>query len=263
METTSEDVLRHFCASAHAQQVYERWRDDPRRRLVVPTVTQHSAKTVYELALTDVEAVCRSTEHALGTVRRPDGEAVRAIVDWHPDFAFTHMLHICMEQGKRLPTYQEFRGFTQKSTLGKLMLGEPSRAKVREVVEAGVPEHLARSAMRWRVGNAYYSFLREIVTVVALRESGLNVQVHPLADALFRVDAWVGRTNLSLRVGNKKFRQGESEGRKVPPERLLADVLPPMSFEVIELQPATEFGKVHVPSPSELRAVAERLRDSV
>ena len=262
METTSDDVLRHFCRSPRTNQLYERWSQDPSRRSVVPAVTRHSTKTVYELTLADVSDVCHRTEHALGEVRRAEGEAVRQIVDWHPNFAFTHMFHICLERNKQLPTYQEFRAFTQSDELGQLMLGRPSRDKVREVVESGVPEHRARSAMRWRVGNAYYSFLSEIVTVVTLRKSGLNVQVHPLADALFRVDAWVGRKNLSLRVGNKKFRQGEYGGRKQPAEDILADIVPPMAFETIELKPATEFGRVHVPSEEELLAVAARLHDS-
>ncbi|MGP3950186.1 hypothetical protein [Streptomyces sp. 7N604] len=257
--TTAEDVLRQFCISPGTQKIFENWRRDPRRRNVAPVVLEHRARLIYTLVPTDVESVCRRTEHALGEVRRADGEAVRAIVDWHPDFAFTHMLHVCMEQRSSLPTYQEFREFADRDSLGKQMLGIPAREKVREVVAAEIPATLARAAMRWRVGNAYYSFLREVYTVVNLRSRGVDLRVHPLADALFRVDAWVGRKALSLRVGNKKFREGERDGRKTPPEQLLADVTPRFEFESIELSPATEFGRVHLPSYRHLESAAALL----
>ncbi|MER6999857.1 hypothetical protein [Streptomyces sp. NPDC000410] len=222
-------------------------------------VEAHRTSLVYALAPADVEAVCRITEHALGTVKRSSGESVRAIVDWNPDFAFMHVFHVCMEQLGMLPSYQDVRRYAHSDPLGKRMLGEPAKAKVRELVERGFSERQVRDAMRWRVGNAYYSFLREMYTVVQLRYSGIDVRVHPLADALFRVDAWVGRTAISLRVGNKKFRQGLGEGRKTPAEELLGAELPPFKFSTIELAPATRFGSVHLPSSQHLNAAVARI----
>lgn len=49
----------------------------------------HRAETVYELTVEEVQSVCRKNEHALDEVSRPDGESIRQIADWHPDFAFT------------------------------------------------------------------------------------------------------------------------------------------------------------------------------
>ena len=88
---------------------------------------------------------------------------------------------------------------------------------------------------------------------------GIVLRVHPLADALFRVDAWTGRQALSLRVGNRRFRQGLNAGRKTPPEQLLADVMPPLRFDTIELEAATTFGQVHVPTAVHLDRAAARL----
>lgn len=257
--TTSGDVLQQFCVSPRTQEIYANWESDRRRVDVAPVVMAHEAKLVYELTTADVEAVCRQTEHALGEVRRFNGERVAAIVDWHPNFAFTHMFHVCMERMQCLPTYQDFRSYAYDDELGHRMLGEPALARVWEVADQGVPERLARDAMRWRVGNAYYSFLREVYTVVQLRSMGIDLRVHPLADALFRVDAWVDDKVVSLRVGNKKFRQGDGAGRKMPPERLLADVKPAFEFDTIELSPATEFGAVHLPSPEHIAEAAARL----
>lgn len=258
--TTSDDVLQRFRVSPRTREIYTNWVNDPRRAKVAPVVMAHRSQLVYELSTADVEAVCRRTEHALGQVRRRDGESVAAIVDWHPDFAFTHVFHVCMEQMRRLPTYQDFRAYAYNDPLGRCMLGDPALAKVHDVSDTtGAPEKLVREAMRWRVGNAYYSFLREVYTVVQLRHMGLDLRVHPLADALFRVDAWVGSKVVSLRVGNKKFRQGDDAGRKMPPERLLADVPSRFEFATLELPPATKFGSVHLPSLDHLSAAAARL----
>jgi hypothetical protein len=259
VETTADDVMQKFCTSRRAETVYRAWREDPRRRQVVPVVMAHRVRTVYALGAGDVTEVCKRTEHALGDVRRADGEAVRAIVNWHPDFAFTHMFHFCMEKSERVPTYQEFRQFTQTDPLGQEMLGSPSRAAVAEAVRRGENAARARAAMRWRVGNAYYSFLREIYTAVELRERGVDLRMHPLADALFRVDGWVGSTALSLRIGNAEFRKGENQGRKTPAEKMLADNLPPLKFDAVELRPATEFGRVHLPTAQHLDRAAESL----
>jgi hypothetical protein len=259
LRTRAEDVLQQFCTSSRTQRIYKAWHQDPRRAQVVPVVMGHQSQLIYELTPDDVRSVCRRTEHALGEVRRAEGESVKALVDWHPNFAFTHMFHVCMEQAHALPTYQEFRNFANCSDLGWEMLGGPARGKVSEVVTEGVSRCTARAAMRWRVGNAYYSFLREVYTVVELRSRGVDLRVHPLADALFRVDAWVGSKALSLLIGNRRYRHGEGGGRKVLPENLLADVYPPLEFEKIELQPADEFGRVHLPTVRHLDSAAELL----
>lgn len=258
--TSATEVLDHFCTSPGTRSIYGAWEHDPRRYNVVPVVLEHRTRLIYQLSEEDVKRVCQATVHALGNVRRADGERVRSIVDWHPDFAFTHMFHVCMEQIQALPTYQDFRRFTQHDPLGQKMLGSPAREKVSQAERENFSPALARDAMQWRVGNAYYSFLREVHTVVQLRRRGIDLRVHPLADALFRVDAWTGRKALSLRVGNKKFGLGADAGRKHRPEQLLADLSPGFEFRTIELPPASRFGQVHLPSAVDLDAAATLLR---
>jgi hypothetical protein len=262
METTAEDVMGKFCTSLRAEAVCRAWLDGPKFQRVTPVVLGHRVRTLYQLSPRDVQAVCKQTEHALGSVRREDGEAVQSIVDWFPDFAFTHMFHFCMEKAEGIPTYQEFRQFTQEDPTGQEMLGSPSRAAVEDAVARGANREQARAAMRWRVGNAYYSFLREVYTAVELRGRGVDFRMHPLADALFRVDGWVGSVALSLRVGNAKFRMGANQGRKTPAEQILADALPPLSFEAVELSAATVFGRVHLPSGEHLDRAAATLLSS-
>ncbi|MFE6332687.1 hypothetical protein ACFVOK_05635 [Streptomyces sp. NPDC057798] len=259
IETTAEDVLGLFCTSAATRQRFDEWRTDVRRASVVPVVMAHRTRVLYGVGDADVRRVCRDTEHALGDVRRQDGESVPAIVDWHPDFAFTHTFHLCVERMGIVPTYQQFREFALEDVDGGRMLGNPARELIRRLVQEGCPEQQARAAMRWRIGNAYYGFLREIYTLVQLRLRGVDLRVHPLADALFRVDAWAGRRALSLRVGNSKFRKGVHAGRKTRTEDLLSDVLPPLQFDTIELEAATRFGVVHLPADVHLDHAAAQL----
>ncbi|MER6011717.1 hypothetical protein [Streptomyces bluensis] len=259
IETTAEEVRELFCSSAATSKRFDDWMSDERRTEVAPMVMAHRTRVLYRLTEDDVRSVCQETEHALGEVKRRDGESVSEIVDWHPDFAFTHVFHICVERLGHVPTYQQFREFAFNDVDGQHMLGNPSIEVLRKLVDAGRPERQVRAAIRWRVGNAYYGFLREVYTLVQLRLRGVDLRVHPLADALFRVDAWVGRWALSLRVGNKKFRQGMNAGRKTRTEDLLADLLPPMRFDTIELEAATTFGEVHLPTAVHLDRAAARL----
>ncbi|MEU5898492.1 MULTISPECIES: hypothetical protein [Streptomyces] len=260
METTARHVLDLFCASVSTERRFEDWKRDPRRERVAPVVLAHRTRVLYRLTEDDVHDVCQRTEHALGQVRREVGESVPQIVDWHPKFAFTHTFHTCVERLGAVPTYQQFREFSLSSAEGLGMLGTPAKELIRDlVVRHGVEQRRAQAAMRWRIGNAYYGFLREVYTLVQLRRRGIDLRVHPLADALFRVDAWTGRRALSLRVGNRKFRQGSNAGRKTPAELLLADVVPPLRFDTIELAAATQFGQVHVPTAQVLDHAADRL----
>lgn len=259
-ETTAEDVLDLFCTSESTEGRFKAWTADRRRAEVVPVVMSHRTKVLYRLTPEGVDRVCRGTEHALGEIRREEGESVRQIVDWHPDFAFAHTFHVCMERIGDLPTYQQFREYALDDPDGWRMLGAPAKGIIRHlVIREEFPQSRVQAAMRWRVGNAYYSFLRETYTLVQLRQRGVDLRAHPLADALFRVDAWAGRRALSLRVGNRKFRQGMDEGRKTPVEQLLADILPPLRFDTIELAAATKFGVVHLPRTADLDRLAMRL----
>lgn len=110
--------------------------------------------------------------------------------------------------------------------------------------------------MRWRIGNAYYSFLREIYTIVELRHRGLDLRAPPLTDAVFRVDAWMRDTVLHLYIRDDRFRDGEA-GRKPHGDALLGG----SGFRIvpIKLRTPIRYGRVHLPSPHDLDATAARL----
>lgn len=251
--TTAEEVARRFCVSPRASQSLADWQAD--RPEVAAHVLAHVTRTPYSLTSAVLHDVARATEHALGEVQKSDADAVPSIRDWTSPFAFTHVFHYALETLAAPYTYQRFRQFCRDDARAQAMLWRPAQEAVESAAQR-VDQEVARNAMRWRVGLAYYSFMRELVTVVALRERGLDLQVHPLADALFRVDAWSGSTVVALYIGNAAFRDGTA-GRKPTPEGLLGD-----SFQYVSIRLRTQhaFGVLHLPSEGALDQAAREIR---
>ncbi|MYW97457.1 hypothetical protein G3I59_44315 [Amycolatopsis rubida] len=258
--TTADEVVATFKVTEAMERKFKNWHDDESRSQVVDLVTRHRTAELYRLTLDDVRRVCTSTDHALGNVERRKAESVAKARDWWPKFAFTHVMHHYLEQQQELPTWQHLRQYLLGTDEGMFLLGNDATELSNELLHDGVPQDLARDAIQWRVGNAYYSFLREVYTIVTLRSRGLDVRVHPLADALFRVDAWMDNTVISLFVENENYRRQKGlppTGRKDRPSDLLRGALQPFRFYDIELGRATAWGEVHLPSNTMLdRATA-------
>jgi hypothetical protein len=261
LETTATDVLARFNVTPQARRAYSRWAQDAAREEVVDYVSGHRTRLLYEVDPADVERTCRSTEHALGDVRKSVAVSVGPIENWNPAFAFTHVLHYAVEKERRILTWQEFFSFIQQDSLADRMLWTPSNSVTKLILEqygGRWGQREIHAAIRWRVGNAYYSFLRELYVVSHWRAFGLDVRVHPLADALFRVDAWHQNTVVSLYVGNQRYRD-HTHGRKISVTEMLDGAQPPFRVVEIRLPAASTFGVVHLPPLAEIRAAARRI----
>ncbi|ANQ73288.1 MULTISPECIES: hypothetical protein [Rhodococcus] len=258
VRVSSEDAIARFARSEKACGTLRRWKSDPRRSRVVPLVLAHQNTVLASVTPDDVKEVAVSTEHALGAVRKRDVIRIPRIRDWNPDAAFTHVLSFIAEDLGRLPTYQAFRNAAEGLRF-RQMLWEPAQMEIEYVVDQGVGRQQARDAMRWRIGNAYYSFLREAYVIAELRSRRLDVRSHPLADALFHVDCWVGDVNIELYIGNRHFRAG-GIGRKTASSELLSDAEPQFRTLQVELPVSREFGRVHFPDNAALDRVAMQLR---
>ena len=237
--------------------MFANWRQDPRRVEVAPAVIAHHADVVQQLSPTDVEDLCRRTEHALGEVKSRDAASIESIRDWHSPFATLHVLHFVTEQAGLLPTWEEFRSAVEKSPF-RSMSRDPADAAVQRAIAEGHDPAAARGAMRWRIGNFYYSFLREQYVQAILRDEGHDVRQHPLADVLFRVDFWIEDTNFDLFIGNHLFRDG-AEVRKLSSQVILADALPPFRVRTLQLPTEHAFGRVHLPSREVIIRAADEL----
>lgn len=278
--TAAAEVVDLFKVTPAAARKFDRWHGDPEQQHVVRLVMGHVASAIYRLTPQDVEGVARDTEHAIDDIQWADVKPLTEIADWRPDFAFTHVFHYALEQFGRAYTYQEFRDFCKSDSTARAMLWDPAQhmvasvadERVRAAVAGGADERAARGirktvrdAMQWRVGLAYYSFLRELHVLTHLRAAGVDARVHPLADALFRVDAWADRTVLCLFISNARFRAstgGAPAGRKPPAEALLAGASPSFHFVEIELLTTARFGVVQLPEPAQIAEAAARLREA-
>ncbi len=252
VETTAQDVIRQLCVAPSAERELEAWKAD--RPEVADFVLGHTTRTAYRLDVSALTPTVEETEHALGDSDRRRAEAVRPIMDWNPRFAFTHVLHYALEELDRAPRYEEFRDFCRSDPIARQMLWDPAQEMIAETSRTTGTE-AAKNAMRWRIGNAYYSFLRELVVFVRLRDRGLPIQTHPLADALFRVDVWAESTAVSLYIKNSFYRDGTA-GRKKQTAQLLG---PAFDYISIDMPTQHTFGKVHVPSERTIDDAATRI----
>jgi hypothetical protein len=262
LTTSAEEVLSLFNVTRRARAEFETWRNSDRRKdTVVPHVMEHRTDVLYDIRPEDIERFCHlgEDEHALGNIKKAEGELVEEIVDWEPDYAFVHTFHYILEKFGRVPTWQEFRRQCYFDLKARSMLWNPAQELRNELAEDGWSRAQTYASMRWRVGNYYYSFLRELHVIAVLREQGIDVRFHPLADALFRVDAWWQRTAISLYIGNAKYKKTGTVGRKPPVEEILGGASPPFTFETIELSPAEKFGIVRLVSRSDIYKVGEKL----
>ncbi len=111
METTSAEVIATFAVTPRARALLRRWQEDPGRPHVARTVLAHTTRVLYQLGPGHVEAVCITSDHPLGDIRKSVATSVPPVVDWRPDFAFTHVMHLALEKLGTLPSFQDFAGF--------------------------------------------------------------------------------------------------------------------------------------------------------
>lgn len=232
--TTALDVRRLFNVTQETRFHFNGWYS--KRKHVVEHVMAHEAVAIHRVTVDDVEAACRSAP--------PPGPAdVPEIREWRPDFAFTHVAHHVVEALGRLPGWPEFREFCEADDTARAMLWTPAREVIAEVGSAG------RAALRNRVITDFLAFLRDVHVLAVLRGHGLDVRVHPLADTVFKVDAWVERLILNPRGGRQRS------------EELLVHAMPPFFFADLGITEHTHVGPVALPVRSQLDRAARRLRE--
>lgn len=249
MVTTSQDVLDRFIQrSNNAARIFDEWKNNQQRANVVSVVLSHSTSVIDNVSQADVESIAKQTDHALGDSSSRIGNAVETIRDWNPEYAFTHIFHYITEKIGSVPTWQEFKDIAKRCDDVMGMIYLPSKEIIAKAVKEGWNSHDAKMALQWRLGNAYYSFLREIHVFSIIRRRNPQVSMHPLADALFRVDMWNKNTNINLYIGNARFRS-MSKGRKLTSSKLLSDAYPPFKNIDLELEPRHSYGDVHLVHP--------------
>jgi hypothetical protein len=235
--TTAAEVRRLFNVTEASRDRFNNWHSTKRR--VAEHALGHAAVVVNALTPAEAEEVFR--RDSLGAALRARGQPVLEIDDWRPEYALPHVFHHAVEGLGRLPGWAEFRTFCAGDERAAEMLWGPAAELVRQAVDRGVEGSVARAAMRRRIGREYAEFVRSVYVAAALRERGLDVRTHPLAETVFGVDAWAGRVVFVLRDGPHRA------------EEMLFQAMPPFFFERV---PGLARG---LPSGGELHTVVLRL----
>ncbi|QFZ17108.1 hypothetical protein [Saccharothrix syringae] len=232
--TTALDVRRLFNVTQETRYRFNGWYRG--RGRVVEQVMAHEADAVLRVTAEEVEAACRSAP-------APSPAEVPGVRGWRPDVPFTVVAHHVVEASGRLPDWPAFRGSCASDERAREMLWTPAREVVAGAGRA------ARVALRDRVVRDYLAFLRDTYVLAVLRGHGLDVRVHPLADVVFEVDAWVDRLVLNPRGGPQRSAD------------LLVHAMPPFFFADLGITRFTRVGPVPLPARDQLDRAARRLRD--
>lgn len=191
--------------------------------------------------------------HALGDLdKRTD--VMDVVEDWAmPPWALAFLFNDLMARMGRIPTWQEVRRFISGAARHRML----SRF-ARLVGWPGLsPEERERHlrALRWRVGKAYYSWLREVDLFVRLhRIHGLPVRMHMIADTVFKTDLWCGSNLVSVLVRNERYRSGD-KGRKRRAEDILSGEHG-LRMSSIEVACVPRGGKPQLFAPDEVARLA-------
>ena len=276
IQTTAADVLQLFRESARAREYFQKWRDDPRRQGVHAVVLGHVVRRAYTLTPKAIGDLNKRIDedsqdrkkgawptldpdalHPLGKIEsrrvsKSAGPATKAIADWSPPLAFNAAFHHLLERRGELFTYPEFRRASVTDPLVRELLTDDAWELFAALREEGHEEELLFQAFRWRLGCAYYSFVRELHVFTLLRTRDADLRIHPLADTLFRTDFWsTNGRSVELLIKNDTYKSG-SNGRKPPMEIFGGTVFPDSSR--IELDPPRKFGRAYLPTFEEIDA---------
>lgn len=209
---------------------------------------------LHNLSLEDVQAAVDSTEHAIEEIRPAQG-TYAGISDFCPPFAMEYLFHDCLEDLGRTPLWQDIKTYLFERKRDRYV--EPFLAKYR--IASGSRDARLDSpyfiALKYRVGNAYYSFIREVHLMTVLRRKyGLDVRYHVFADVEYKSDLVAGDVLVALYVPNGRYRDG-ADGRKTS----IATANPSRKTLSVTLAVRKDFGKPWLVTDEAIKDIAEKL----
>jgi hypothetical protein len=154
-------------------------------------------------------------EHALGTVRWNNAFKPIADASGPPPLCFA--FHILLEHYRHIPCWTQFFDFVEKNPMFfhdfffKTVGYDRADPRYDMRIMSG-----DMGALRWRLGNAYYSFVKETYLLASLRHTyGIDARYHFLIDVEWKADIYAGDVLLELYIGNKAYKADNFSGRKV------------------------------------------------
>ncbi|WP_157659667.1 hypothetical protein [Burkholderia ubonensis] len=242
-------------AGRPARDVLADWRARSGYGHVVAFVENFTHRYLFALSPNDVRNVIRNSTHALGNVKAE--EQLDYIEDFTTPFAFQHLFHWYIEHNRGIPTWKQFRDWMVEGPAAPCWY-----VPLKEYLEHHYPRGDRRAwsrAARWRLGKVYLSNMRELDLLARLREAGIPIRYHVLADVLFRVDFWAGDVLVCTYFPNSSYRDGSEAGRKPPAERYFADANPPFKIVHVPIE-RQGFGKIWLTSNDSVVRLVETIK---
>lgn len=194
-------------------------------------------------------------EHALGNARRTDGHKKIQDLSAPPPLSFA--FHVLLEAIRRIPRWTEFLQFLERNPkffhdVFYRFVGFDNTDRRYDIDGVG-----DMAGLRYRLGNAYYSFLKEIYTLSTLRHVyNIDARYHFLIDAVWKTDIYAGDVLLEIYVGNLRFKKQNSgssgSGRKI----LCRDINPHATVLELESEVRKDFGSCWLATDDGLRSIA-------
>jgi hypothetical protein len=261
-------ALTKAAEAKNVDTVLSEWEERRRRRYpeewpAVRKAFESSVQTVlYRLMLKHVDLAIETTDHALGDVLASEAarHEYKFAKNTSPAYPVIMLFHDLMEKIGRIPLWQDVENYLfERQDLCLAYYYRAGRvdppASVEELWVGG-----KKRAIRYRIACLYYSFLRDVRTIVFLREiHKLDVRYHALLDAEWKADAVCGLVRIELYVINPEFKERDEDraaGRKAHCEKLNPGL--PVVAEPMKKRKA--WGKCWVYSEGSLAKLASKIR---
>ncbi|WP_315921218.1 hypothetical protein [Mesorhizobium sp. SP-1A] len=217
-------------------------------------------KVLYRLEIVDIKNAIRQTTHALGTI---DKSAAKFddIHNYSPPVPLVYIFHSILEKMGRVPVWNDIKRHLFGDFRSLCWVPFCNSRKLNAELPVNQQDTRIMDAFLWRMGNAYYSWLREVDLLTYLRRTEkLDLKYHFLVDAEWRADFVAGRILLELYVKNREFKDDDG-GRKLTCARMNADYeVLPIKLDTAPDKEGPKFGKPWMVSDECKLMIARELR---
>lgn len=175
---------------------------------------------LYEITVSHIMETVRRSEHSLGKL---DIKVLKKyprynkVADWSPNVPFVYLFHTMLERDQKIPTWQDaWRKFD-----GELseFCWQPFCTSFHidpnlSIEDLRKLDPLLVDSFQWRMGAAYYSFIREVHFLASMRQlHDLDIKYHFALDTEWKIDFLAGDVLIALYIENIDYKTAK-EGRK-------------------------------------------------
>lgn len=211
--------------TAESKRKFNEWesRNDLNAAGVTDFVKGFSHRHLFEITREQFDEVAKSTTHPLKNISPDnpmDAAAIKLVEDLDTPWSFMQLFHDFIETKKTLPTWQEFRAWICGEAKERLWVPYQEALALKQMDKVG--KAFVGRGIAWRLRNAYYSALREVDILISLRDAGVPLKYHILADALYAVDFWSTNHLIGVYIPNARYKDDGHGGRKARPDLIFA-----------------------------------------